>query len=838
MMNLAEYHRRSASLSDFLPWAALVAPGVVLNKDGSFQRTARFRGPDLDSATPAELVGTSARLNNALRRLGSGWAIFVEAQRNPATDYPESRFPDPASELVETERREQFEESGLLFENSYFLTFVWLPPAEEASRIEAWLYEGRERSGVDPWELLKGFVDRTDRVLNLVEGFVPEAEWLSDGETLTYLHSTISTRRHRVQVPETPMHIDALLADQPIAGGLEPRLGEFHLRTLTIIGFPTTTFPGILDDLNQLAFLYRWSTRAIMLDKTDATRLVTRIRRQWFAKRKSVAAILKEVMTNEASVLLDTDAANKAADADAALQDLGADEVSGAYVTATVTVWDADPTIADEKLRLVEKVIQARDFTSIVEGVNAIEAWLGSIPGHVYANVRQPLVSTLNLAHMIPLSAVWAGAARDEHFNAPPLFYARTEGATPFRFSLHVGDVGHTLVVGPTGAGKSVLLALMALQFRRYEQAQVFAFDFGGSIRAATLAMGGDWQDLGGNAVRHRDEDDPLMRLSLSELASDANPVSLQPLAGIHHTPERAWAADWLIDVLARESVVATPEVKEHLWSALTSLSSAPIGERTLTGLSVLLQSSALKQALKPYCVGGPYGRLLDAEYEDPGQASVQAFETEGLIGMAAAPSVLAYLFHRIEQRMDGRPTLLIIDEGWLALDDGGFADQLREWLKTLRKKNASVIFATQSLSDIDGSKIAPAIVESCPTRLFLPNERAIEPQITTIYRRFGLNDRQIEIVARATPKRHYYCQSRRGNRLFELGLGPIALALCAVSSKTDQAAIDRTLTEATHKHFLEAWLTHRGLAWAADLLNLTNAGDQSEKEINHETHG
>ncbi len=153
---------------------------------------------------------------------------------------------------------------------------------------------------------------------------------------------------------------------------------------------------------------------------------------------------------------------------------------------------------------------------------------------------------------------------------------------------------------------------------------------------------------------------------------------------------------------------------------------------------------------------------------------------------------MLAYLFHRIEARLDGRPDLLIVDEGWLALDDEGFAGQLREWLKTLRKKNASVVFATQSLSDIDGSPIAPAIIESCPTRLFLPNERAIEPQITAIYRRFGLNDRQIEILARATPKRDYYRQSRRGNRLFELGLGEVALAFTAASSKSDQAP-DRT---------------------------------------------
>ncbi|WP_441231951.1 conjugal transfer protein TrbE [Tardiphaga sp. 215_C5_N2_1] len=808
MMNLAEYRRSNTRLADFLPWAALVGEGIILNKDGSFQRTARFRGPDLDSAVPAELVAVAGRLNSALRRLGAGWAVFVEAQRHAAFGYPTSMFPDVASALVDAERKAQFEEAGAHYESSYFLTFLYLPPAEDAARAERFLYEGRDRTEhADAREVVRGFLDRTDRVLQLVEGFMPECAWLDDPETLTYLHSCVSTKRHRVRMPEIPMYLDALLADQPLTGGLEPILGTSHLRVLTVVGFPTATTPGILDELNRLAFPYRWSTRAIMLDKTDATKLLTKIRRQWFAKRKSIAAILKEVMTNEASTLLDTDAHNKAVDADAALQELGSDQIGEAFVTATVTVWDDDPRVADEKLRLVEKTIQGRDFTSMTETVNAVEAWLGSLPGHAYANVRQPPVSTLNLAHMIPLSAVWAGEVRDHHFAAPPLLFGKAEGSTPFRFSLHVGDVGHTLVVGPTGAGKSVLLALMALQFRRYPASQIFAFDFGGSIRAAALAMGGDWHDLGG---------------ALSDDASE--PVALQPLAWIDDVSERSWATEWIAAILAREKIEITPEAKDHLWSALTSLASAPIQERTLTGLSVLLQSSALKRALQPYCLGGPYGRLLDAEFERLGESSVQAFETEGLIGTGAAPAVLAYLFHRIGDRLDGRPTLLIVDEGWLALDDEDFAGQLREWLKTLRKKNASVIFATQSLSDIDGSAIAPAIIESCPTRILLPNERAIEPQITAIYRRFGLNDRQIELLSRATPKRDYYCQSRRGNRMFELSLGEVALAFTAASSKTDQTAIERLLAEHGRDGFVPAWLRHRNALWAADLIpNLSN---------------
>lgn len=567
-----------------------------------------------------------------------------------------------------------------------------------------------------------------------------------------------------------------------------------------MIGFPTATWPGLLDELNRLAFPYRWTTRAICLDKTEAARLLGRIRRQWFAKRKSIAAVLKEVMTNEASALLDSDAGNKAQDADEALQDLGADGVGYALVTATVVVWDQSSATADAKLRLVEKVIQSRDFTCKTETLNAADAWLGSLPGQVYANVRTPPISTLNLAHLIPLSAVWAGPARNDHLDGPALFLARTEGSTPFRFSNHVGDVGHTLVVGPTGAGKSVLLALMALQFRRYPEAQVMAFDFGGSIRAATLAMKGDFHDLG------------------AALAGGES-LALQPLEQIDEPGERAWAAGWLADVYRGEGLEVTPEIKDQIWSALTSLASAPAAERTLSGFAAVVQSGTLKRALSPFTVAGPWGRLLDGEFEHLGVAPVIAFETEGLIGSAAAPAVLAYLFHRIEARLDGRPALIIIDEGWLALDDQGFGAQLREWLKTLRKKNTSVIFATQSLADIETSAIASVLIESCHTRVFLPNDRALEPQIQAIYRRFGLNPRQIEILSQATPKRDYYCQSRRGHRLFELGLGPVALALCAASSATDQAAIAAVLDQCGRDGFAAGWLRHRGLPWAADLV-------------------
>ena len=803
MLNLREHRRRPKALADYLPWACLVAPGVVLNKDGSFQRSARFRGPDLESATESELVAVCARLNNLLRRFGSGWALFFEAERREARGYPCSDWPDPVSWLVDEERRSLFEGEGEHYENICTVTFVYLPPADTVNRVERALLERpRGQGGRTARDYLDSFLAQTDRALDLMASLMPEVASLSNEETLTYLHGTISVKRHPVAVPETPVYLDGLLPDSPLSGGLEPRLGDEHLRTVTVLGFPNTTVPGVLDDLNHLGLAYRWMTRFLPLDKAMATAELTRFRRQWFAKRKSVAAIVKEVMTNQESPLEDSDAANKALDADAALQELGADDVSYGYLTSTVTVWDADLGRVEEKVRAVERVINGRGFVTILETLNAVDAWLGSLPGHCYANVRRPLVHSLNLAHMMPLSAVWAGPERNAHLDGPPLLYAKTSGTTPFRLTTHLGDVGHSLIVGPTGAGKSVLLAFMALQFRRYRDAQVYVFDKGGSARAATLGMGGDHLVLGGDAD-----------------------LAFQPLARIDDEAVRAWAAEWVAALLAHEQAAVTPEVKEAVWSALTSLAGAPQAERTLTGLSVLLQSNDLKQALHPYTLDGPFGRLLDAERDRLALGNVLCFEMEELMHRkSVALPVLTYLFHRLEERFDGRPTLLVLDEAWVFLDDPDFAARIREWLKVLRKRNVAVVFATQSLSDIAGSAIAPALIESCPSRIFLPNDKALEPQEREVYQRFGLNDRQVGIIARATPKRDYYYQSREGNRLFELGLGPIALAFCGASAKQDHVLIDRVLAEHGPVAFATAYLKERNLSWAADLLDSCRA--------------
>jgi type IV secretion system protein VirB4 len=790
MRFLDEHRRRPAALADHLPWAALVAPGVVLNKDGSFLSALRFRGPDLESATEDELMAVRARLNNALRRLGAGWCLHMEARRRPAEAYPEGVFDVDVAWLVDAERRRGFEAADPAWETDYRLGLTWLPPGDETQRLERWLFDGLERGGRDWRMALAVFQRETDALFDLLTDALPEIARLDDGELLGWLHQCVSPKGHAVVPLETPMFLDAALCDAALTGGVAPRLGDRWLRVVSVRGLPSTTRPGLLDALATLPFDYRWTVRWLALDKAGAEREIAGLRKRWFAKRKGLGVLLREVVTKEEVPLLDTDAAGKAGECDEALAVLGAESAAYGYLTLTVTVTDVDAGRASAKARAVEAALNAQGLVARTEDLNAVEAWLGSMPGEPYADVRRPLVSTLNLADLLPVSAVWAGPAADAHLGGPPLVTARTTGATPFRLALHVGDVGHAMVVGPTGSGKSALLAFLALQWFRYPEARVVFLDKGRSARAATLAAGGTWHAL-----------------------EPGGAGSLQPLRDIDRPGERAWASEWIAETLRLAGVDPTPRVREEIWTALSALAEAPPAQRTLTLFCALAQDRAVGAALEPLTLKGPHGALLDGTEAMAPPSRFDTFELESLMATpSAAAPVLAALFHRLEQAFDGRPTLLVLDEAWLFLDDTAFAGRIREWLKTLRKKRVAVVFATQSLDDVAASAIAASLIESCPTQVFLPNPRALEPQSAALYRGFGLNRRQLELIAFATPKRAYYWRQPRGRRLFDLKLTGVALALCGASSPDDQALIDRVLERAGPAGFAREFLKAKGV--------------------------
>ena len=806
MFNLKEYRGSTTRLPDYLPWGALIAPGVVLQKNAVLQKTISFRGPDLGSSSESELVGTIARLNNALKRLGSGWAIFIEAQRFVSPDYPEGQWKYPAAQLIDLERQNMFADEGTHFESLYYLTFTKELPSMTGGRIADLFYDDpEEKDDVQENEKELGlFVKEVLDVVDIMSGVFNDVHELDDNETLTFLHSTISSKRHAVKAPETPMYLDALLPDQALTIGDFPMLGETFMPTVTINGFPAESFPGILDALNYLGIEYRWVVRYIFLDKTDARKELERYRKQWWSKRKNIFTLLKEEATKEPSALVDNDAANKAADADAALQELGDDLVAFGYMTATVTVSHTDISEALRRIREVKRVVQSNGFTVMDETLNAFQAWLGSLPGNVYPNVRRPMMSTLNLAHIMPVSAVWAGDEENKHLKEVtgvgiPHMQCTTSGNTPFRLNLNVGDVGHTLIIGPTGAGKSTLLAMLELQWLKYPDAQVVIFDKDRSARAATLGIGGSYYEPGGENA----------------------PLAFQPLSEIDNPQDRIWAAEFISLLIGEQGVNVNPSTRKQIDEALETLAEQDGDHRTLTVFTDYVQSNEVRDAIRPYTVVGNYGQLFDADMDTMTGGFWQMIEMGSLMSMSkeAIIPALFYLFHRVEKLFDGRPTLLVLDEAWMFLKHPVFMNQLQNWLKTLRKKNVYVVFATQEVTDAADSPIMATILSACHTKIYLPDEEALAPGMAQAYRNFGLTDTEITILTRVQKKRDYYYRSSRGRRMFSMNLGPIALAFAGMSSPADQVFLD-SIAGLPKETIVPAILRHQGLDWAIELLD------------------
>ncbi|MGO0686229.1 TraG/VirB4 family ATPase [Pseudomonas fulva] len=371
-----------------------------------------------------------------------------------------------------------------------------------------------------------------------------------------------------------------------------------------------------------------------------------------------------------------------------------------------------------------------------------------------------------------------------------------TSGATPFRLNLHVRDLGHTFMFGPTGAGKSTHLALIAAQLRRYQGMSIFAFDKGMSMYP--LAAGIRAESAGSSGLHFT-------------VAADDERLAFCPLQFLETKGDRAWAMEWLDTILALNGLETTAAQRNEIGHAVMSMYRD--GSRTLSEFCLVVQDENVRETLRQYTVDGTMGHLLDADEDGLTLSDFTVFEIEELmnLGDKYALPVLLYLFRRIERALKGQPAVIILDEAWLMLGHPAFREKIREWLKVLRKANCLVLMATQSLSDAANSGILDVIVESTATKIFLPNVYARDEDTSLLYRRMGLNARQIEILATAVPKRQYYYVSENGRRLYDLALGPLALAFVGASDKESVAAIKRL--EAKYGNgWVDEWLAARGL--------------------------
>lgn len=793
MKSIRQYRTQERGFSDLLLYFGLVDDGVVQLYDGCLMAAWSYRGPDLQAATNAEMSSIVGRLNNVLK-LGTGWMIHVDCLRSSAPGYPSGgSFPSITTRVIDDERRQQFTQERSHFESDYVLTLTYRSPDEREEKLKAWMYEGGEQRPRNPAQrLLEFFKDACARFDDVL-GTVVRAKRLrthteideSGFETkycdlLRYIRRTITGEDFPFVQPDIPVYLNKILSTRDFVGGITPRLGNKHIKVVAVTGYPKVSQPGMIAALDTLSVEFRWNTRAIILDPEHSRSLLDKERRKWRGKVRS----FRDQLLRTQSGAINHDALEMAQQAEQAMGVASAGNVYFCLYSCNIVVMNEDLEKAEDDANSIVKLVKNLGFDCYVETINAIEAWRGTLPGDGYRNVRRVVLHTLNMADMLPTTSVFAGERLNPSAlmppNSPPLFHAATSGSTPFRFNPHVGDLGHSLNIGPTGAGKSTLLGLKVAQWFRYPKAQVFAFDKGYSLQVLTLACGGDFYDIGGE----------------ESTGSRSVKDGFAPLENIDTDGDIAWATDYLADLCAMSEVNSgriTAKHKTAITDALRTMAATTTkgaGMRSLTDFATTVQDEEVREGIQPYTLSGPYGVFLDAKSDNLNDSNFMVFEMEHLmaLGPKAVVPVLLYLFRRIESRLDGSPTLIPLDECWVMLDNPLFKARIREWLKTFRRKNGVVDLYTQGVTDVSNSSIKDVLIESCPTKIYLPNAEASTPNIAPIYESMGFNSKEIDLVSKATPKRHYYITSPLGKRLVTLGLGPVTLAFVGVNGKTQRA--------------------------------------------------
>lgn len=804
------FKRKLTRLQDFMPFGRIfpfningIKTALSICKDGALQVTMRYRGPDLDSSIKEELEEITVRLQDAVASMKTDMVLYFEAQRTPSTSYSrEVFFPDPITKAIDAERYKLFS-SGMYFESNFYLTMSWLPPKDRKEKIKELVIEGKEHKKLKADDILVNFKEQVYKFWQSLRSVNILVEFLSPDEMLSYFYSTVSNSARQLHVPDNAALIDNYLYDTPLTGGLEPMIGQKHQRVISPIKYPRDVIFGLFDKFNKLDFPYRWVTRVYCLSKEDVLDKLDVYKRQWKGKLQSLTSALGDVLfRNGASKMEDINdnTIDRLGEIRDSLNAVETDHISFIYYSTMVILADDDPEVADERAKTIRQEFINHGFKAEIEDFNAVDAWFSSIPGLTGHNVRRPMISTGNLIHLMPLSNSWGGDAWNKRLNGPPLLYTLTSGKSPYKLNIHVGEVGHTLVVGPTGAGKSVLLNCMEAAFRKYKDARVIIFDKGASSKILTLGVGGKFYNLG----------------------KEGGELSFQPLAKIDERNELQWVQEWICDYLKEENIEITPERKGVIRDALTTLAGMDKQFRTVTGFISFLNDKKLKEALYPLSLeddkgnAGEYGAMFDSNVDSLTISSWQSFEMESLMNSKRiVGTTLMYIFHRIEEEiksttneLSGGPTLIVLDECWVFFDNPLFSDKIREWLKTLRKYNASVVFATQSLEDISKTAIFDTILNSCMSRIFLPNTTALTETNKELYTRFGLNSQQISIIAHAQARRDYYYNSPNGSRLFSLALEDCPLTMAYVS--VDKKALikcQNIIDDYGMENFNEKWI-------------------------------
>ena len=777
-----------------MPYSFIMEPGICLLKNGAIMATYRVEYPDLESSSAQSIASMAALFNRTTMALAQeeGWAIFFDCKRYKTKEYPAGEFSNLAGWLIDQRRAENFRKFGEHFTTDYYISFVYQLPSDIESRTTSFFFQKKHTAKANKalfktenlpqlQKEIDNFLDETDKAM----GALATKIWcqrLTESELFSYIKSSVSMIRQNMFYPEnTFFFLDNYICDMDVKPSMPLQIGDYYVPIISVMDFPSRTYPAIFDKLNRTMSEFRWTTRFIPLSKENSAKEAKKYQNRMYSARKSAGTILTELSLNVKIDKEDSAAVEMQAEAEQIQANIAMGDYVLGYYTSTLMCWDKSLQIAKERARKLQQVVRSCGFSCIEEKLNNMEAWEGMMPGNVYANIRRPLISTQNMSHIIPLSAAWQGMLYNDFTLETcgtdlPLVICSTSYGTPFFLNTNVRDVGHAFIFGPTGAGKSTLFSLLMAQATKYKNANIICIDKQLSSRAFMVAAGGIYIEPGKDEVAFQ----PLSELLNPDECTESE-----------YRESLMWCQQFIEGLLAQQNIETTPDMSKVINETLVLLSRKDNSMHDLTSFQQYANytdpktgDNTIRTGLDPYCKGGAFGSIFDAEKTTLNLSKLMTIEMGSLMRLsekAVAPALM-YIFRYLEKLWsvphgEKQPlTFLFLDEAWLYLQHPVFAKFLQEWLRTLRKKKVFCIFATQEVSAASKSSLRDTIVQQCLTKIYLADESAIS--LADSYKDFGLTESEIIALSNATMKRDYYFKNPDGCRMFTLDLDAFQLAL------------------------------------------------------------
>ncbi|MEC8714249.1 MAG: VirB4 family type IV secretion/conjugal transfer ATPase [Pseudomonadota bacterium] len=717
-MGAAAWGAKEARAGDRLPYLRLIDESTLLLRDGSVMTAIQVPGLLFETEDSEALNAHAATREVVLRStLDARFVLYHHVIRRRVSVDLEAEFPDPISRHIDARWRERLG-SGQLFVNDQFITLIRRPARGKAGLVERmgkkFRRKGGERLEPDPKDLRSLRAASQGLVAALqAYGATPLGDYVgpqgnTNSEMLELLSALYNGEMRPVRKPADDVDIGHMLPYRRVSFGLDAieMRGSGSPDFAAVLGmkdYPEATSPGLLDSLLRLPF------EMVVSESYAPTERQTARERMDLAIRRLRSA--------------DEEAAAERADMMAARDALGNGAVGFGDHHLTVMVKERHLGRLDDAMAACAAALADTGAIAVREDTNLEPAFWGQFPGNEAYLVRRALISSANMASFGSLHGFALGQAQGNHWGEA-VTLLETTSATPFFFNFHHGDLGNFSVIGPSGSGKTVVMNFLAAQAQKFSPRTIL-FDKDRGAELFVRGIGGRYDSI-----------------------RSGEPTGFNPLA-LPDTPgNKAFLRDWLGVLLKAEG----PEEEQTIAGAVDAAYANDASLRRLRHFKELLSGSRrpqpgdLADRLGAWIGEGENAWMFDnAEDKLDLSARVLGFDMTALLeNPKLRTPTMMYLFHRIEERLDGKPTMILIDEGWKALDDEIFAARIRDWLKTLRKRNALVGFATQSARDALESRISTALVEQTATMVFMPNSRARPEDYCD---GFGLTEHELALI-------------------------------------------------------------------------------------------